>query len=161
MSKFKFLPLGLLALFITMTSCTTESIEQEDAIYAQVDTSSELEKEVIELVNEYRTSQGLNTLEYGKVAYGYAADHNDYMIEAGKISHDNFDLRASNLAVEAKADFVSENLAKDFKTANGVVKAWINSPTHKKVMEGDFKYTAINIKADANGKLYFTQLYFK
>ncbi|MBO0592843.1 CAP domain-containing protein, partial [Cellulophaga sp. E16_2] len=30
-----------------------------------------------------------------------------------------------------------------------------------KVMEGDFTYTAISVKEDANGVLYFTELFYK
>ncbi len=120
-----------------------------------------MEEEIIIMVNEYRVSKGLNALNFGDVAYSFAISHNDYMISEGKISHDNFNVRSSNLAVKAKADFVSENVAKDFTTANGVVKAWINSPAHKKVMEGDFVSTAISVKADEDGTLYFTQLFYK
>lgn len=162
MKNFKFFTLVILSLFITMTSCSTADTE-EDTLYKELSTSnsSTMESDVMGLVNEYRASIGLTTLKFSNAAYSFAKEHNAYMIAEGRISHDNFDVRASNLAVKAKADFVAENLGMDFTTAKGIVKAWINSPTHKKVMEGDFTHSAINIIADAEGKLFFTQMFYK
>lgn len=160
MLRIKFLTIAFLSLLMTLTSCSTATQDEEVAIYEKASVSS-IEEEVMELVNEYRVSQGLNTVEFDNVAYTYAESHNQYMIEQGVISHDNFNKRSSKLTVEAKANFVSENVGKDFVTAQGVVNAWINSPTHKKVMEGDFNYTAISVKEDSNGVLYFTQLFYK
>ncbi|QWX84816.1 CAP domain-containing protein [Cellulophaga sp. HaHaR_3_176] len=160
MLRIKFLTIAILTSLITLTSCSTTTQDEEVAIYETVSVST-IEEEVLDLVNEYRASQGLNVVEFGNVAYSFAESHNEYMIEQGVISHDNFNVRSSNLTVEAKANFVSENVGKDFVTAQGVVNAWINSPTHKRVMEGDFNYTAISVKEDSNGVLYFTQLFYK
>ena len=166
MVRFKILTFVFSALAITMTSCSSNS-KEEARLYTEVATvksevkTSQIENEVIDLVNDYRISRGLNTLEFGEVAYEFAVSHNDYMIAEGRISHDNFDIRSSNLSVKANADFVSENVGKDFTSAEGVVEAWINSDVHREVMEGDFTYTAVNIKADDQGILYFTQLFYK
>lgn len=163
MERFKISTLIFLSIFAFMTSCS--SSDSEDDIFLEVSDSTSdfpaFEKDVLTLVNEHRTSEGLNPLEYGHVAYDFADSHNKYMISEGKISHDNFNLRSSNLSVKAKADSVSENVAKDFVNAKGVVRAWINSATHKKVIEGDFTHSAISIKADNEGVLYFTQLFYK
>ncbi|MCK0157151.1 CAP domain-containing protein [Cellulophaga sp. F20128] len=162
MKNFKIFTLVILSYIITMTSCSTAETE-DDVLYKELSTSnnSTMESNVLGLVNEYRASNGLISLKFANVAYSFAKEHNEYMIAEGRISHDNFDLRASNLAVKAKADFVAENLAMDFTTAEGVVHAWINSPIHKKVMEGDYTHSAIHIKANAEGKLFFTQMFYK
>jgi len=155
----------LIAIATLMTSCSSSTIE-EDELYKAVSTTntevaiSDIEQEVIDAVNEYRVSIGLNALEFSSIAYGYANSHNDYMISAGQISHDNFDLRASDLSLDANADHVSENLGKDFTTAEDILEAWKNSPTHKKVMEGEVQYTAVSVTADKDGVLYFTQLFY-
>ena len=156
----------LIALATLMTSCSTSTTE-EDVLYQVVATTNEevtistIEQEVIDVVNEYRVSVGLNEVAFSGVAYGYANAHNEYMISEGVISHDNFDKRASKLSEEANADFVSENLGMEYTNAADILEAWKNSPTHKKVMEGDFQYTAVSVTADANGVLYFTQLFFQ
>ncbi|MGS0525461.1 CAP domain-containing protein [Zobellia nedashkovskayae] len=162
----RFNTLLLIAIATLMTSCSTSTTE-EDNLYKAVATTNEevtisaIEQDVIDVVNDYRVSVGLNAVEFSGVAYGYANAHNEYMISEGIISHDNFDKRASKLSVEANADFVSENLGMDYTNANDILEAWKNSPTHKKVMEGNFNYTAVSVTADENGVLYFTQLFFQ
>jgi uncharacterized protein YkwD len=164
MLRIKILSLAFLSLFMSLTSCSSTSLEEEVTLYENVAVSasvSTIETEVFTLVNEYRVSQGLSEVEFNAVAYEYAVDHNLYMIEQDEISHDNFSKRSSDLAVEVGADFVSENVGKNYVTASGIVNAWINSATHKAVMEGDFNYTAVSVEEDADGVLYFTQLFFK
>lgn len=163
----RFTILILVATLTFMTSCSSDSVSNDDELYEVVANTEKhvqqtsIEKEVMQAVNEYRTSIGLNSLDFSAVAYKYAKEHNDYMIGEGIISHDNFDKRASDLSVEAKADYVSENLGMEFKNAADILEAWKNSPTHKKVMEGSFSYTAVGVSADENGTLYFTQLFYK
>ena len=163
MARFNFLLLiALLSLTVSCSSNTDEAdlYNEIEAIDSKAEIS-DIELEVINAVNNYRVSQGLRTLEFSAIAYEYATEHNTYMIEEGKISHDNFNKRSSDLSVDANTDFVSENLGKDFYTADQILQAWINSPTHKAVMEGDVTYTAVSVKADVDGVLYFTQLFFK
>ena len=83
------------------------------------------------------------------------------MVSEGEISHDNFDRRASDLSVKANANYVSENVGRYFTTAKGLINAWIQSPTHKKVMEGEFTHTAVSVKIDNDGVWYATQLFYK
>ena len=164
MARFKIL--FLIALTILITSCSSTETSSSD-LYTEVEattakaTTSTIEKEVMNAVNDYRVSQGLNVLEFSSIAYDFANSHNDYMISEGQISHDDFNIRSSKLSVQANADYVSENLGKDFTNADDILKAWIASATHKKVMEDQFTHTAVSVKADANGVLYYTQLFFK
>jgi len=113
------------------------------------------------LVNSHRTSLGSNTLFFSEVAYKYANSHTDYMISKGNISHDNFSSRASNINSEVAVEMVAENIAKDYNTAQEAFEGWYNSSSHKKTMEGDFSHTAVSVKKDNNGNLYFTQLFYK
>ena len=153
----------LTALIISFASCSTpsdEGAELQVELTAKT-TLSNIETDVMDAINEHRVSIGLNNLQYGAVAQSFADSHNTYMIAQGIISHDDFARRASDLSVQANADKVSENLAKDFTSASEVLKAWLESPTHKKVLEGEFTHTAVSVTADADGVLYFTQLFFK
>ncbi|MRI01195.1 CAP domain-containing protein [Kriegella sp. EG-1] len=162
---FRFNLLILIALLTLTVSCSSSNTEEAE-LYAEIAATnskaeiSEIEQEVIDAVNGYRASKGLSTLKFSNIAYDYANAHNQYMIEAGEISHDDFAKRSAKLSTEANSDYVSENLGKDFYSAEQILEAWINSPTHKKVMEGDVNYTAVSVTADANGVLYFTQLFF-
>ncbi|MDC6385775.1 CAP domain-containing protein [Flagellimonas taeanensis] len=157
---FKIPPFILTIVVLFMASCSTPSLKDE-LILSPENIASEIELEILGLVNEYRSSKGLNVLDFDGIAYNYAAQHTDEMISDGQISHDNFDVRSSNLAQQANANYVSENVGKSFTTAKAIVEAWIKSDTHRKVMEGDFLYTAVSVKADSSGTLYFTQLFYK
>lgn len=160
MKTLKITPFILILSVLFMTSCSTSSLEDE-LVLSPESIASEIELEILDLVNEYRSSKGLTVLKFDGIAYNYATQHTDEMISEGQISHDNFDLRSSNLAQEARANYVSENVGKSYTSAKAVVQAWIKSDTHRKVMEGDFLYTAVSAKADSSGTLYFTQLFYK
>jgi uncharacterized protein YkwD len=140
-------------------SCSSENTEEIVSINSVNDIK--LETQVIQLVNSHRASLGLKKLTLNTVAYNYANEHNNYMIAKGSISHDNFDNRASKILSETDAKEVGENVAKGYFTARAVFDGWMNSTLHKKNIEGDFTHTGLSVKKDANGNLYFTQIFFK
>lgn len=158
-----------LLLFVLITSCGSAPIQEEQAVFEidpmviEIEMSSALmlENQVFEGVNAHREEKGLSELVFSNVAYVYAEEHNDYMIAKGRISHDNFNSRASSLALETGAIAIEENVAKNFPKAQQALKGWLNSKSHRETIEGDFTHTAINVKADEKGKLYYTQLFFK
>ena len=143
-----------------MVSCSKEEIEISHQSNIEIQTS-DIENEILYLVNEYRMLEGLNSLEFDANTYDFALQHNAYMISEGNISHDNFKQRSSKLAVTVDAGYVSENIGKNFVTAQALVNAWKKSPTHQKNMVGDFTHFAVSATPDSNGILYFTHLFFK
>ena len=144
---------------ISMISCASEGMgetEQFDLV-----NNTNLEVEVMTLVNSHRESIDLVTLNFNEVAYSNAEDHTDYMISKGRLSHDNFSMRVQKISSETNAEGIGENVAKDYLTAKTVFEGWMNSPPHKATIEGDFTHTAISVKENANGTLYYTQIFFK
>ena len=83
------------------------------------------------------------------------------MVATGNLSHDGFSSRASSISNEVNAEFVAENIAKDFSSATEAFENWLASTDHKKTMEGNFTHTAVSVKKDAQGNLYFTQLFYR
>lgn len=151
-----------LVLFVcTLASCSKESAGTTDTNIIEAKNATEVEQELLNTVNDHRLSLGHNALEYNSVAYTYANAHNDYMIAKGAINHDNFSKRASDISAQVNAEFVAENVAKDYSSASEAFKGWLNSSSHRKTMEGDFTHTAVSVKKDAEGKLYFTQIFFR
>ena len=151
---------AFLILFVfILGSCSKESIENSNIIEAK--NAIEVENELLNVVNDHRVSLGYTSLQFSAVAYDYANQHNDYMVANGSISHDNFSSRASKISSEVNAEYVAENVAKDYKTAFEAFEKWLSSPNHKKTMEGEFTHTAVSVKKDANGNLYFTQLFYR
>lgn len=145
---------------VLLTSCSKDADEVYEKV-ALAATTSDVEEQILDLVNEYRANKGLVVLEVNAAAEEYAVSHNEYMISKDEISHDNFLERASDLSVEIKATHVAENVARDFDTAEEVFGAWLLSTEHLKNIEGDFTQTAISVMADSEGRQYFTQVFVK
>ena len=115
----------------------------------------------MELINNYRINNGLSHLAGHNTVKAVASTHTDYMVLVDNVSHDNFFQRKQSLQVNANANVVSENVAYGFSSATSVVNAWLNSPSHKDNIEGD--YTDFDVSAEKNmeGKWYFTNMFIK
>jgi len=165
----KLLAIKIFSIFLlsaVLFSCSKE----DDGIYfnetnevINIDVSySAIETEILDLVNEYRQSIGMNSLTILNIISGVAEGHTDYMVKNGIVSHDNFSQRAETLTKQADAKSVGENVAYGFGSAQGVVNGWLNSEEHKKIIENE-SYTHFGISTESNneGKNYFTQIFIK
>lgn len=77
-------------------------------------------------------------------------------------SHDGFEQRIA--AIKNTTGWITasaENVAYGKLSAKEVVKGWLNSPGHKKNIEGNYQYTGIGIYQDRKGITYFTQIFFR
>ena len=147
-------------LFVLLAgSCSSES--GENANIPIYENAVLVEQELLGIVNDHRNDLGYSSLLFSKIAYDYANSHTDYMIAKGSLSHDNFSSRASSISSEVNAEYVAENVAKDYPDAITAYQKWLESPNHRKTMEGEFTHTAVSVKKDASGKFYFTQLFYR
>lgn len=150
---------AVMVLFLGLAlSCSKESAGTDTVPVAENVPS--VESELLELVNQHRESLGYSALSFSQIAYNYANDHTDYMVSTGTLTHYNFSARASGIANAVNAQAVAENLAKDYPTAQKALEGWLASDSHRKTMEGTFSHTAISVKRDSGGTLYFTQLFY-
>jgi uncharacterized protein YkwD len=159
----------LFMISITTISCTKDAddvpVNPETTTTTPTTTTnpnySEIELEIVKLINEHRVSVGLKDLKINDFMSNQARNHNEYMIKKGDISHDNFDTRYAVITKELGSGYMGENVAKQQKTAKEVFGAWLNSKGHKENIEGDkYTTTGIAVTADANGALYFTNIFF-
>ncbi len=146
------------------TSCSTDNAAEDEINSIEVSVApqaKQIEIEIMELINAYRINEGLNPLNEHTTVKAVAYTHTDYMIEEDNVSHDNFFQRKQSLQTNADANVVSENVAYGFSSAESVVNAWINSPSHKENIEGD--YTDFDVSAEQNneGNWYFTNIFIK
>lgn len=141
------------------TACSQESVGELSTIESI--SVPEFEAQLLVKVNEHRASLGLSPLQNNAAAYQEASSHNDYMIGRGNISHDNFEQRASRIVLETFAKEVGENVAWNHATVNLALEGWLKSPPHKSTLEGAYTHTAISIKKDSNGTLYYTQIFIQ
>ena len=163
MKPTKFLPMMALMALLSF-SCSTENFPDEtiDAVtLANAPAAKAIEIEILELINQYRISEGLNALGSIDVIKGQAYSHTGYMIEVNDVNHDYFHSRKAYLEANANAISVSENVAYGFTNAQSVVNAWLNSSGHKQNIEGDFTHFEISAEKDENNKWYFTNIFIK
>lgn len=152
---------------LSFSSCSKDSIETDEK---NLRTStelidnfqySEIEKEILTAVNDYRMSKGLSILNKVDDITIQAEQHTQYMIEKNVVNHDNFNLRYKVLVDEIGAKSVSENVGYGYGTAQGVVAAWIKSEGHRENIEGDFTHFGISVGQNADGRNYFTNIFVK
>ncbi len=148
----------LVILVFVAASCSKETTAPPNI--QQAENVPALEAELLQLVNQHRSSLGLEALTFSGVAYQHANTHTDYMIATGQLNHDNFSARASQISETVNAKSVAENVAKDYSTAAQALQGWLDSPPHRDTMEGTFSHTAISVKSAPDGTLFFTQLFF-
>ncbi|MBT8259470.1 MAG: CAP domain-containing protein [Bacteroidia bacterium] len=156
-------PILALAAMLTF-SCSTDAIEEEtiDAIVAShVPNTKEIEIEIMEIINNHRIEAGLNPLNNLGQVKAEAYNHTEYMIERNGISHDNFFIRKANLENTVGAVRVGENVAYGYRYAQSVVNAWLNSPGHRDVIEGDYTDFEISAEQDVEGRWYYTNIFVK
>lgn len=151
---------------LVFTSCSTPSVQDDESLFEngaeEIEvTLTEAETELFNIVNTYRSSNGMSELVFSNNTYKYAQEHTQFMIVEDEISHDNFSDRASKIAKETSATHVAENVAKNYPAPQMALQGWLDSSSHKSTIEGDFTHTAISIKENSEGKLFYTQIFFK
>lgn len=163
MKKMMFLSL---CFSITLMSCSSEDVNQvektsQPIVTLKNYTHSVFEIELLDLVNQDRVNKGLNALTIiNEISY-LASTHDDYMITNGVASHDNFEQRSTTLKSALSAISVSENVATGYNTPASTLAAWNASPSHKANLEGNHTHYELAVKADAEGKKYYTLLFIR
>ena len=159
----------VISLAFVVSMCSTTSSTEEEQEYTEallgndkvtVDPVS-IEEELLNLVNEHRVSIGESTLQNSPTSHKYAVEHNQYMISHNKLSHDNFEDRAAEIAAETNAVGVSENVARYYTSAEKTLEGWLDSSSHKEALEGDYTHTTLSVQLDKDGRPYYTQIFLK
>lgn len=152
------------AIALSVFSCSPESFDDRaDDLIENVPevTTKPIELEILELINNYRLSEGLNPLQSMTIIKSAAFTHTDYMADTQTVSHANFFTRSNFLKSNAGAKSVSENVAYGYSSAESVVNAWMRSEAHKKNIEGDFTNFEISAEKDVDDRWYFTNIFIK
>jgi len=153
-----------LAIVFTMVSCSSDSSDGTSTDKKVVTTYNynETELKLITLINNYRQTIGLNTLEVINHISFKSEEHNIYMIEHNLVNHDYFQERSDNLILVLGAERVGENIAYNYKTAENAFSAWMDSPGHRANIEGEYTHFGLAVTTDAQtGKKYYTNMFMK
>lgn len=113
------------------------------------------------LINSYRVGIGLNALEKNSYISIKSEEHDNYMINNNVVNHDNFVSRSENIIKVLGAKNVSENIAYNFNTPQSALEAWLKSPGHKEIIEGDYTNFGISIRVNPDGRKYYTNIFIK
>ena len=142
----------------TVSAATASASTQKAIVY----TYNSDELALMALINTYRVSVGLNALEQINFISYKSEEHNTYMIANNLVNHNDFVARSQDIMNVLGAKTVSENIAYNYNTPQAALSAWLNSPTHKENIEGNFSNFGISIRIDpVNGKKYYTNMFVK
>lgn len=120
------------------------------------------EIETLSLINNYRNSKGLSTLNRINFISVKSEEHANYMIQNNVVNHNDFVARSNSIIKVLGAKIVSENIAYNYPQPKSAFNAWLLSPTHKENIEGDYNYFGISIRQDpATGKKYYVNIFAK
>lgn len=151
-----------------LTSCSSDSESVDNPTTNTVATStaksyshSTFELELLDLVNEYRVSKGLNALDIVEHISYVSSGHDDYMITTNTVNHDNFTDRKTNMQQVLGATRVGENVAYGFSSPEAALNAWIDSDSHRANLEGDYSHFGIAVKDNSEGRKYYTNIFIK
>jgi uncharacterized protein YkwD len=122
-----------------------------------------MESDILTYVNEDRKQHGLAALQINAVESAIALKHSQNMA-MGKVAfgHGGLNNRAKAIRKAlGEISSVGENVASGPMSAREVVDGWLNSPGHKRNIEGDFTLTGIGYAQDKKGNIFFTQIFSK
>lgn len=124
-------------------------------------TAPKLEEDILVLINKHRKSKGLAPLS-GNMVIQMEARRHSMAMATNRIAfgHDGFNIRSKIVTSKVPGtNAVAENVAYGSNTAKEVVDGWLNSPGHKKNIEGNYKLTGIGVVRGQDSRLYFTQIF--
>jgi uncharacterized protein YkwD len=124
---------------------------------------SKMNDDILYYVNQHREALGLGKLQAFDAATEQAYNHSKNMA-TGKIAfgHNGFEDRINAIMKsEGRMSASAENVAYGNLTAREVVKGWLNSPGHRKNIEGNYALTGIGTYIDRRGVVFFTQIFLR
>lgn len=120
-----------------------------------------IEKGILYYVNLHRYSIGLSLLQLNKVESTVAAQHSRDMA-SGRVPFGHTGLQSRVNIITRQIGPVTatgENVALGQRSPKEVVADWLQSPGHRRNIEGDFKLTGIGLARDDKGLIYYTQIF--
>ena len=126
-------------------------------------TDATLERSIYSLVNSYRSQRGLRLLVLDPEISRVARRHSAAMAaHARDVGHEGFNDRVLILRRALATRRTAENVAlnRGYRDpAAEALRGWIASGGHRQNMEGPYQATGIGVARNADGELYFTQIF--
>lgn len=128
----------------------------------------EVEDLLREAVERVRSQHGLASLEPDRRIAAVARAHSQDMVRRGFFDHispdgENLDgrLRAAEIAFRSAAENIARARGVESPVDTAVAE-WMASPGHRgNILDGRFTRTGIGVAVDADGTVYFTQVFLR
>lgn len=121
------------------------------------------ERQVHAAVNRHRLARGLPPLVADAHLAGEARRHSRAMATGVRtFGHAGFDRRVASVRRAARCATVGENVARQqgyADVATAAMSGWLDSPGHRRNIEGRFTLTGVAVVSDGAGLLYVTQIF--
>jgi len=150
--------IGILFMFVIIAISQCNKITGLD--------ESEVERRVMQLINEHRESLQLDQLRWDETLAGQCRQHSNNMAEGNiPVGHTGFDQRVVVIrdAIPGSLAF-GENVALISGWSDPtdiVVDEWLNNPDHRKNIEGDYNLTAVGVAIGDSKEYFLTQIFVK
>lgn len=152
--------LRYLILTIVLTACSGPAF-LKDLRPTPPDVAA-LELNILQLVNDYRKTQGLNALREEAVITQQCRWHSKSMARRGEPNHGRFDLRVQEIEKTILCASAKENVAAVMgrnDIAAAALEGWLKSDEHRETILGPFDLTGVGAARDSSGTYYFTQIF--
>ena len=124
-----------------------------------------MEQRIYELVNAHRTEIGLRPLQWSETAAIQCRLHSSRMATTDTwLGHKGFDDRVDAIAEHLRYRRAGENVANNSgfdDPVTAVFSGWLESPDHRRNIEGDFDSTGTGSDRSLRGYFYYTQIFLK
>ena len=119
-----------------------------------------VEENLILLINNYRLDNNLTLVTHVEHISALAHGHNLWMTN-NQVNHSFFQSRADSIQEVLNFQRVGEILAYNYSSNSSALKAWLASPSHKRVIDNpNFSYVGVSITQDTiNNKKYYTAIF--
>mgnify|MGYP003417252075 len=145
----------------TASAKSTETRTTTSSTKPAVATLASLETAILQEVNRHRGSKGLPPLVANSILDTEAAMHSQQMASKQvPFSHDGYDKRMARISQRlGPIKSSAENVAYGKMSARDVVASWLKSAPHRKNIEGQFNLSGIGVSRNAQGIIYYTQIF--
>jgi uncharacterized protein YkwD len=155
--------LSAMGLAITGSLVLPQVVNVAPAAAQTAPATTQLERDAFNRINAYRKTKGLPAFVWNEAIAVQARIHSQNMAN-GRVpfGHDGFAARIA--ATKVPYSGAAENVAwnKGYaEPAKQAAEGWFKSPGHETNIRGNYGLSAVGVARNAQGKVYFTQLFIK
>jgi len=143
------------------TYAVSTSMPPATAFHRNSVSMTNMEVNILYYVNLHRRAMGKHPLQINSFESSVAAQHSRNMASGRTpFGHKGLELRMNTIERQiGPLSATAENVAYGQLTAKEVVDSWLQSPGHRRNIEGSFTLTGIGWAKDSKGMIYYTQIF--